>query len=113
MYSIPLLIYDMGDSTEEPFAVDTGAGCSEVFACYMGNSREAGLVGPPVVERAILLEDGDFPQVCMHLKKKTNVQNKHLIKLILFTFLQSPIFILLIVYAFSCEALCNSIKLVC
>ena len=70
MYTIPLLVDDMRDSTEQLFAVYTGAGCSEVLACYTGKSREAGLVALPVAQRAFFREDGDFSQVCMHLKKK-------------------------------------------
>lgn len=69
MYAISLLVDDMGDSAEQPLAVDTGAGCSEVLACNTGNSREAGLGAPPVLQRASFLED-HFSQVCMHLNRK-------------------------------------------
>lgn len=69
MYAISLLINDVGNSAEQPFAVDTGAGCSQVLASNTSNSREAGLVEPPVLQRAFFLEDG-LSQVCMHLKKE-------------------------------------------
>lgn len=71
-YAISLLVYDMGDSTEQPFAVNTCAGRTEVLACYMGKSREAGLVGFPVLQRAGIPGNGGFAQVCVYLKSNIN-----------------------------------------
>lgn len=48
-----------------------------MLACYMGKSREVGLVALPLAKCAFFPEDDDFCQVCMHLKEKVQTKEQH------------------------------------